>query len=101
MPKRIEISHKTIIFTVFFLLFLWFIVQIAEIISWIFISFILPALNIDLQNFTQQISALGQNLLKLSVGIFNNIISFFTIFVITFYLLLERKNLDSYLITLL
>ncbi|OGG02730.1 hypothetical protein A2W14_02270 [Candidatus Gottesmanbacteria bacterium RBG_16_37_8] len=164
MPKRIEISHKTIIFTVFFLLFLWFIVQVAEIISWIFISFIimsafkpsvdrlvslrlprilailimyiavillfgfaastiipplvsqtlhlaerlpdyinliLPAYNIDIQNFFQQISTLGQNLLRLSVGIFNNIISFFTILVITFYLLLERKNLDSYLALLL
>ncbi|OGF98930.1 hypothetical protein A2153_05765 [Candidatus Gottesmanbacteria bacterium RBG_16_38_7b] len=160
MPKKIEISHRTILFTVFFLVFLWFIVQIAEIISWLFISFILmsafkpsvdrleklhlprllailimyigvfivfgfavstiipplvnqslhlverlpaylnfilPALNIDLQNFTQQLSTLGQNLLRLSVGIFNNIIAFFTIFVITFYLLLERKNLDSYL----
>jgi len=164
MPKKIEISYKTIIFTVFFLLFLWFIVQVGQIISWLFISFILmsalkpsidflsgyriprvvsilliyigiiiifgfivssiipplvtqslhlaqklpqylslilPALNLNPQNFTNQISSLGQNLLQVSVGIFNNIISLFTIMVITFYLLLERKNLESYLMLLL
>lgn len=164
MPKKIEISHKTIIFTVVLLLLLWFIVQIGEIISWLFISFIimaalkplvdslqkyrfprvlaiiliyicvfiifgftvssivpplitqtlhlteslpeyirlvLPTFNLDPQNYTQQISSLGRNLVQLSVGIFNNIISLFTITVISFYLLLERKNLDSYLNLLL
>jgi predicted PurR-regulated permease PerM len=34
------------------------------------------------------------------VGIFSNIVSVFTIFVITFYLLMERKNLDSLLLYL-
>ena len=164
MPKRIEISHRTIIFTVLFLLFLWFLAAIREIIAWFFISFILmsafkplvdnlekyriprvlaiifiyigifiifgftvstiipplvseslhlaeslpeylrlvlPSLNLDPQNFTSQISSLGQNILQLSVGIFNNIIALFTVMVINFYLLLERKNLQSYLHQLL
>ena len=164
MPKKIEISHRTIIFTVIFLLSLWFIVQIIEIISWVFISFILmaalkptvdslhnlkipralsiifiyvlifivfgfvvssiipplvnetvhlseslpsfirliaPNINLDPQNFSKEISSIGTNLLSFSVGIFNNIISLFTITVISFYLLLERKNLDSYLELLL
>lgn len=164
MPKKIEISHKTIIFTVLFLIFLWFVLQIAEIISWVFIAFILmaafkpivdfseklripralaiifvyiffislvvfafstiipplvaqtvllsekfpellerilPFITIDQQLFTQQIAPLSQNLLKVSVGIFNNMIALFTIMVITFYLLLERRNLNSYLTFLL
>jgi predicted PurR-regulated permease PerM len=40
MPTKIEISHKTIIFTIFFILFLWFVIQIREIIFLLFISFI-------------------------------------------------------------
>lgn len=164
MPKKIEISHKTIIFTVAFLLVLWFIVQIGEIISWIFVSFILmsalkplvdgmqrskipraisivliyififiilgftfssivpplitqtlhlseslpayiklinPSINLDPQNYTEQISSLGKNLVQLSFGIFSNLVSLFTISVLSFYLLLERSNLNSYLKLLL
>lgn len=40
-PQKIEISQKTIIFTVGFLLFLWFLYQIRSIIVLLFISFIL------------------------------------------------------------
>lgn len=40
MPKKIEISHKTIIFTAVFLLALWFIFQIREILFIVFIAFI-------------------------------------------------------------
>lgn len=160
MPKKIEISHKTIIFTVFFLILLRFLLQIAEILFWLYIAFILmaalkpmvnslekykiprilailiiyilillliafaggsiipplvnqtinllqrlpdylsavmPFISTDLQTITRQIAPIGENLVKLSVGIFNNIVAIFTIFVITFYLLLERKNLDDYL----
>ena len=164
MPKKIEISHRTIIFTVVFLLSLWFLVQIAEILFWLFVSFILmaafkptvdylegkkfprvlailliytiflfilsfvvstivpplisqtitlierlpgylrsvlPFMTIDPAVVSQQIAPLGQNLVKLSLGIFSNVIALFTIIVITFYLLLERKNLNSYLTFLL
>jgi len=160
VPKKIEISHKTIIFTVFFLIFLSFLVAVKEIISWFFISFIimsalkpsvdylerhrwprvlailidyvviilflvftvstiipllvtqtlhlaerlpvylnliLPNININLTDFSREISSLGQNILQVSVGIFNNIIAGFTIMVITFYLLLERAKLKGYL----
>ena len=164
MPKKIEISHRTIIFTVVFLLSLWFLVQIAEILFWLFVSFILmaafkptvdylegkkfprvlailliytiflfilsfvvstivpplisqtitlierlpgylrsvlPFMTIDPAVVSQQIAPLGQNLVKLSLGIFSNVIALFTIIVITFYLLLERKNLNAYLAFLL
>lgn len=40
-PQKIEISQKTIIFTVGFLLFLWFLYQIRSIIVLLFIAFIL------------------------------------------------------------
>lgn len=43
MPKKIEISHRTIIFTILFLLFLWFLIQIRQILLLIYVSFILMA----------------------------------------------------------
>lgn len=43
MPKKIEISHRTIIFTVFFLIFLWLLYQIRQILIALFISVILMA----------------------------------------------------------
>src|SRR3972149_4310922 len=38
MLKKIEISHRTIIFTVLFLLFLWFLYTIRDIILLLFLS---------------------------------------------------------------
>jgi len=43
MTQKIEISHRTIIFTVFLLLGLWVLFEIRDIIILIFISFILMA----------------------------------------------------------
>ncbi len=160
MPTKVEISHKTIIFTVFFLLFLWFLYQIREIISLVFVAFILmsafkpwadflekyrvprlvsvlliyiviissiaygassvmpavvnqsihlgenlpkylqtvaPFLKIDQQVITQQVAPLGENVLKVTIGVFSNIITLFTLIIISFYLLIERENLKRYL----
>jgi predicted PurR-regulated permease PerM len=44
MPRKIEISHRTIIFTVFFLIFLWFLYFVRDIILIFFISLILMAI---------------------------------------------------------
>ena len=41
MTKKVEISHRTIIFTVFFLLGLWFLFEIRQIILALFVSLIL------------------------------------------------------------
>ncbi|MBI2587409.1 AI-2E family transporter [Candidatus Amesbacteria bacterium] len=41
MPKTVEISHRTIIFTVLFLLSLWFVYQIKDIILLLFVAVIL------------------------------------------------------------
>lgn len=160
MPAKVEISHKTIIFTVIFLLSLWFLYQIREIIFLVFVSFILmsafkpwadllekyhvprlisvliiylaiilsiayaassilpslvtqsihlgdnlpnylrsvvPFLKIDYQVLTQQVAPFGENVLKLTIGVFSNIITLFTLIIISFYLLVERKNLTYYL----
>jgi len=44
MPKKIEISHRTIIFTVVFLLALWFLYTIRDIIFTVFVSVLLMAI---------------------------------------------------------
>jgi len=167
LPQRVEISHRTIVFTVFFLLGLWFLYQIRQIILTLFVSLILMSalnptvnklehlrlprwlaimiiyiltfggiglilaiiipslidqtelfitrisplikniglsgLNIDSSIITAQISQLGSvpaNLLKFIIGVFSNIVGIFALMVITFYLLVERKNLDKYLMVL-
>lgn len=162
MPKKIEISHRTIVFTTFFLIFLAFLWQIKQIIIGLFMALILmaainPAIdrmekmkiprvlgiiliyililalvgliiagvipplvdqtstlianapkfiedlgipNIDQRIIESQIQQLGSipaNLVKVSVEILTNIVAIAALLVITFYLLLERKNLNRYL----
>jgi len=167
MPKTVEISHRTIIFTVLFLLSLWLVYQIKDIILLLFVAVILAsALNpfidwlqkyrlprglaifliyifvwglvgsliaavvpglvdqsgklirllpvslsqIELFNTYQQeiyqeilarLGSLPEGLIRFSVGLFGNILGVVTTLVISFYLLLERKNLDRYLTLLL
>lgn len=43
MPQKIEISHKTIIFTVLFLALLWFLYFIRDIILVFFIALLIMA----------------------------------------------------------
>lgn len=44
MPRKVEISHKTIIFAVFFLIGLWFLFYIKDIILELFIAFLLMSI---------------------------------------------------------
>jgi predicted PurR-regulated permease PerM len=44
MPKKVEISYKTILFTVFFLISLWFIYFIREIILQFFIALLIMSI---------------------------------------------------------
>lgn len=163
MPRKIEISYRTIIFTVVFLLALQLVLQIKDVLLMLFIAFIfMSALNptvdqleklkfprvlaililyllvlaiigltigivvpplvvqtgnlilslpsalghIEIFNANQQaiteqllnqIGSLPQDLLRITVSLFGNLLSVFTILVISFYLLLERKNLNKYL----
>ncbi len=158
MVSKIEISHKTIIFTLVLLASIWLVLQIRDILFLIFIAFIimsalhplvdwmsskriprflavllvyivvfgivgfsiagtipslvsetssfgqdfpkvisalLPNLNIDLNSLTQQIAPIGENLVKVTIGIFSNIISLLMVLVFSFYFLLERKHAEK------
>lgn len=65
-----------------------------------YLSFVLGYLNLqslDVQSFTDQLGPLGENLLRLGLGVFSNILGVVTILVFTFYFLLEHKHLEQYL----
>jgi predicted PurR-regulated permease PerM len=165
MPKKIEISHRTIIFIAVFIIFLWFLYLIRSILLGLFVSLILmSALNPSVKrleklrmprwvaililyiivlaiiviaiggvipplieqtsnlinnipNFFTQFKVLGidekliasqfsqfasipTNILRFLIGFFSNLVAILGLAVITFYLLLERQNLDKYLTVL-
>lgn len=167
MTQKIEISYRTIVFTVFFLLGLWFLYEIRQIILVLFVSIILmsalnPTINrleqfrvprwlgiiviyfvifggigtvagliipsliaqtelfvtrltpliknigvvgfsLDSSLVTSQISQLGSvpaNIIKFTLSFFSNIITVFALLIMSFYLLIERKNLNKYLLVL-
>lgn len=163
--EKIEISHRTIIFTLLLLAFLWLVYKVINVLLLLFISFILmTALNplvtrlekwrlprvgailityilviglfvlivgslipplieqtgvlagnlslpwselkliqLDASTINDQIEILSKNLvgaLNIILGAASNILAIFTIGVMTFYLLMERKNLKNYLVIL-
>lgn len=158
--EKIEISHRTIIFTVFFLIFVWLLYQVRQVILLFYISVIfmsalnhlvdklekykipralsiiffyililgivfgvivmlVPAMisqtalllkglpfyldkisffkNIDLNNYSNELVKLPGNVFKIVASTLSNLIALFAIFVMTFYLLIERKNLKKHL----
>lgn len=160
-PQKIEISQKTIIFSILFLLgvvALWYVRSIVVLLflCFIFMEAINPTVNrleklkiprplaiiflylilfttlffafsglipvliqqttdfineipylaknttffgtsaLDISSQFKIIETLPNNVAKLVVSIFSNIFSTFLVFVITFYLLLERKKFDKY-----
>ncbi|MEA3355351.1 MAG: AI-2E family transporter [Patescibacteria group bacterium] len=158
-PAKIEISHKTIIFTLLFLIFLWFLFQIRHIILFLFISIIfmsalspmvdklekfkiprglsiffffiliwaiisfgiaslVPPLveqstkfisrlpqdvsqitqgRFDISLFESHFATIPNQIVKIIVGAFNNVVQIFTLMVVVFYLIIERKNLKKHL----
>lgn len=165
MPKKIEISHRTIIFIAVFVIFLWLLFQIKDILLILFVSLIIMSafnpsikrleklkfprwlailviyligltilgfgiggvvpplvdqtstlieripelfrqfkiLGIDEKVIASQFSsftAIPTNIIKFIFQVFSNIIVIFALLMITFYLLMERKNLDKYLAVL-
>lgn len=163
MPRKVEISHRTIIFTAVFIGTLWLVTRVWDIILLFFISLILmaalqpavdalekirlprsvaiivvyvflwtlvgsvvasliPALvdqtrrlilllpnalsNVDYLSGHQReitaqllssVGAIPESIFKVTVSIFGNLLNVVTTVVLSFYLLLERKNLDSHL----
>lgn len=51
----------------------------------------------DVSVFEPHFAALPEQLLKIVVSTFNNVIQIFTLMVVVFYLIMERKNLKKYL----
>lgn len=169
MPKTIEISHRTIIFTVLFLVFLLFLFQIRYILLIFFIGMIISAalnplveklgrwriprvlavvviyvlifvflglvlagvipplisqtstfitrfpdysrslgfwsidenmVNVQIDQFLSRLGAISVDIFKLTLGVFGNFINLFTVIFVSFYMLLEHKNLDKYLLRL-
>ena len=160
MVSKIEISHKTIIFILILLAFVWLVLQIRDILFLLFIAFIVmaalrpavdwldnkkvprfigaflmyilvfgviglslagiipslvvqftkltsifpailgkivPYWNIDMSSITQQLAPIGENVLKLTIGIFSNIATTFMVLVFAFYFLLERKYAHKFI----
>ncbi len=161
MPRKVEISHRTIVFVVLLLAALWLVFQIRDVIFIIFVAFIImSALNplvdrlqklrlprslsilivyiivwgligsvlaiiirplfdqtthlltllpaalgrIELfsnnqevitTQFLNRIGTLPADIFKFIVEVFGNLLSVFTTLVISFYMLLERRNLDE------
>lgn len=158
MPRKIDISHRTIIFIAAFLLGLWIVYLIRDLLILLFIAVILmsalapivsffaklklpkalgilityiiiiamvtsiflgflpllieqssklintlPTLlvqyfninNLDQTFLQSQVADLSKNLLSLTLVIFDNIITILFLLVLTFYLLLERENLEN------
>lgn len=59
------------------------------------VSRVLPYWNIDIGAFTSQIAPIGENVVKVTVGIFSNIVTTVMVLVFTFYFLLERHHAEE------
>jgi len=167
MPKKIEISHRTIVFTVLFLLSLWLLYYLRSVLVTLFLGVILMAalsplvdrlqkwriprflglilvyvvilaiisfaigalipplieqtqtlisrfpsyleslrwmginkelIYSQLSQMTEKLSIISGGVIKTFVGFFQNLVNIVVLMVISFYLVLERKNLDKYLL---
>lgn len=58
---------------------------------------VIPTLDINIQAITQEIAPITQNILRVGVEVFNNIINIVTVLVFTLYLLLSRNNVKTLL----
>lgn len=158
MPTKIEISHRTIIFTLILVATIWFLFEIRDILFLLFMSFILmsalrplvdglerirvprilaifilyvlvigiiggviasiipalvsqsgkmftqlpefvgklfPYVSTDIQAYMQQLAPVGENIVRVTLGVFSNILALLTVGTFTFYFLLERRNLKE------
>ncbi len=164
MPTKVEISHRTIIFTLVLLSAVWLLLQIRDILFLLFIAFILmaalrplvdgleririprilailllyglvfgvfgaaiagivptlitqsarlfallpdflgrifPYVSSDIQSITRQLAPVGENIVRVTLGVFSNILAMLTVMTFTFYFLLERGNLRDLMTSLL
>ncbi len=59
---------------------------------------VLPALDIDVRAITQQVAPISENIVRVTVSIFSNVVTLMTVLVFAFYFLLERRNAEGMLI---
>lgn len=158
MPRKIDISHKTVIFITIFFLGLWVIYLIRDLLIILFVAIILmsaleplvnffnklkipralgiaityiiiiaiivlilaavlpplveqssrlivtlpPLLgqvfnitNIDRSVFQSELTALSRNVFSITLSLFDNFLTIIFLLVVTFYLLMERSNLEN------
>ncbi|MBI2196325.1 AI-2E family transporter [Candidatus Daviesbacteria bacterium] len=158
MPHKVDISHKTIIFITIFILSLWIIYLIRDLLIILFVAvifvsalspivnffvklklpkvlsialtyiiiisvltgflvMIIPPLveqsnrlivaspplitqffnviNIDKSLLSSELTALSKNLFSITLSVFDNLLAIVFLLVITFYMLLEKNNLES------
>lgn len=60
-----------------------------------YLSVLSPYITLDYQMLAQQLAPVGENLLKVTFSLFNDIVGFFTVVVLSVYMLIGRKHLDS------
>lgn len=159
MTSKIEISHRTIVFTLALLGGIWLVLQVREILYLLFIAFllmtalrpmvdkleyikiprilaiilvyaivfgvlgvgiggsipalasqtaklihelpavvsrVLPEWNIDARAISQQIAPISENIVRVTVSIFSNVVTTVTVLVFSFYFLLEHKYLRTF-----
>lgn len=162
MTRKIDISHKTIIFITVFLIALWVVYLILDIILLLFLSFILvsalapavekltkwkipkplailaiflliiavlssliavgltPLINqtsnlaqrladtvtsllqanfVDQSIIRQEFADISRRIVSFILGLFENLIAFATVLVLTFYLLLERERIEDFAVS--
>lgn len=58
---------------------------------------VLPYWNIDFQTLAGQIAPLSANVVSVTIGIFSNILTTFTVLIIAFYFIIERRHAESIL----
>ncbi|MCX6793962.1 MAG: AI-2E family transporter [Candidatus Gottesmanbacteria bacterium] len=56
---------------------------------------VFPYWNIDFQTISGQLAPLSANVLSLTLGIFSNIFTTFTVLIVTFYFILERRRAEA------
>lgn len=91
MPQKIEISHKTILFTIFLLIGLWFLYYIKDILFLIFVAFLISIILNPSVDKLQKLK-IPRGLAAIIVYLFFAIILFFSIGIILKPFIEQSKN---------
>lgn len=102
IPRAVSIP--LVFFVVLFLIFIAGVLIVPPLITQLIkffekLPFLLSGVTflseIDLSQFSSQFTMVGQNVFRVTKGVFSDVFSFISIFVLTFYMLYERKNIEK------